>query len=500
MNKKPFKVLIIYPNKMMQVTIPISISILTAVLKKNDIEVKLFDTTFYHTEEKSLDEKLVDILQLKKFSYKDSIVQPNENNVYLDLIKVAEEFKPNLVGISLLEDTYEFGLKLLKSIDYLSIPTIAGGVYTCFAAEKLIANPSIDMICLGEGENALVELCEKIRNCEDYNKILNLWVKMSDGHIIKNAIREPVDLDKLPFIDFDVFDESRLYRPMYGKLKKMLHVESNRGCPYACTFCCAPGIRNYYSTYGYKYFRKKTPARFIDELVFLKEKYHAEYLMFAAETFLAVSEEELEKFAELYFKKISLPFWLQTRPITINEKNIKILKQIDCRDISFGVEHGNEEFRRKMLNRNETNEQIINAIRLTEDNDIAYSINNMMGFPDETRELFFDTVELNRNFKQAKNHTCTIFAPYEGTQLKDVCLKKGYLTKNDKVIDVLHGAEYCYEAMSIEEIRGMQRCFPLYVRFSKDRYDEILIAENFDSKGEQMFEKLSKEYANEYFI
>jgi len=496
--KKRFKVLLVYPNKMMAMMLPLSMSVLSAVLKANEFDVELFDTTYYHLEAKSMDEKLVDVLQVKKFSYEDADVKVIEDNVEVSLREKIEEYKPNLIGISVVEETFDLGCRLAAVADG-KIPLIMGGVYSYFAADKMIAQPGVDYVCIGEGEGALVDLCNALYEGKSTYGIKNLWVKTPEGRIIKNELRALVDLNKLPYIDLDIYDSRRLYRPMNGVLKKMIHVEVHRGCPYDCTFCCAPAIKKYYKANGMEgYWRKKTSDRFIDELVYLKEKYGSDYLSIGAETFLAVTDQEFEEFARMYDEKVHLPFWLQTRPETITERKMYLLKEIGCRDISYGVEHGNEDFRKKVLHRYGTNAQILEAIGITEKYDIAYTVNNIIGFPGENRKLIFDTIELNRQFKKAKNYNCAIFAPYHGTPLREICIEKGYLEKDAPVIDMLDGADYHYNLISNEELKGIQRCFSLYIRSPKEQYELIQKAEKFDDEGNAVFEKLAEEYTRKY--
>ena len=65
-----------------------------------------------------------------------------------------------------------------------------------------------------------------------------------------------------------------------------------------------------------------------------------------ADTFLAMNKNEFEEFCEMY-SEIGLPFWVQTRPETISDYKIKKLAEVGLDRMSFGVEHGNEEFRAK---------------------------------------------------------------------------------------------------------------------------------------------------------
>lgn len=498
--KNDFKFLLVYPNKMMAMMLPLSISVLSAVLKQNGVNVQLFDTTYYHLEEKSMDEKLVDVLQVKKFSYEDADVKLIDDNVTEAFEASIRQFHPDLIGVSVVEETFELGMRLIDVVKG-KIPVVVGGVYTYFAADDIIAHDGVDFVCVGEGEYAMTELCEALSENKSPDNIQNLWIKKPDGTVIKNRLRPLVDLNKLPFIDLDIYDKRRLYRPMNGVLKKMIHVEVHRGCPYECTFCCAPAIKNYYKKHGIDgYWRRKKPERFIEELVFLKNRYGAEYLSIGAETFLAVPDEEFERFAIKYDREVKLPFWLQTRPETISDKKMRLLKEIGCKDISYGVEHGNELFRKKILKRYGSNEQILEAVGITEKYDIPYTVNNIIGFPEETRELIFDTINLNRNFKNAKNYNCSIFTPYHGTPLRNVCVERGYIDKNAPVIDMLYGADYHYDTISMEELKGIQRCFSLYIRLPRDRYNEIEKAEHFDADGNATFERLAAEYTKKYFL
>ena len=59
------------------------------------------------------------------------------------------------------------------------------------------------------------------------------------------------------------------------------------------------------------------------------------------------------------YEDIGLPFWMQTRPETISDYKIKKLAEIGLHRISFGIEHGNEKFRRKLLDREWSNKDII---------------------------------------------------------------------------------------------------------------------------------------------
>jgi anaerobic magnesium-protoporphyrin IX monomethyl ester cyclase len=497
MKRSSFKVLFIYPNTMMATLVPLSISSLYASLKSKGFTVEVFDTTYYKTEEESFEQRKVDLLMVKPFSFKDQGIEIKKEDINKDLVKKISEYKPDLIAITIVQDTNELSRSLLENIKDLDIPVVAGGVFASLSPEEVIADKNIDIICIGEGEEPLVELCEKMSKSEDYSGIRNLWVK-KNGTLIKNPLRPLLDINKLPFIDYDIFGRERLYRPMFGKVYAMIHVELDRGCPYTCTFCCAPALKELYSKNGCgQYYRRKNVDHIMAEMRHLVKKYKPDYVNFNSETFLAKPITELREFAKRY-KEMAIPFWCQTRPETVTEEKIKLLKDMNCNSLQFGIEVGNEEFRNKVLNRRDTNEQMLKAFKLVEKYKIPYTANNIIGFPDETRELIFETIEFNRKINP-RTMNCNIMAPYKGTAIYKYCMDKGYLNKDSKVHQVIDGAELKMDSISYKELKGLQRTFALYARFPKSEWPKIKIAENFDEEGNRMFAELKQMYQKKYF-
>src|SRR5207249_4375537 len=155
--------------------LPTNIGILTSCLRQNGFQVDLFDTTFYKTDEKSLDEMRVEFLQVRKFSLSDFGVRAKTTHYLEDFRKKVEDFKPNLLAVTTVEDTYPQGLALLNAVKDYDIPTIVGGVFPTLSPDYAIRSDLVDMICVGEGEHALIELCERMYKREEYSRIQNLW-------------------------------------------------------------------------------------------------------------------------------------------------------------------------------------------------------------------------------------------------------------------------------------------------------------------------------------
>jgi radical SAM superfamily enzyme YgiQ (UPF0313 family) len=230
-------------------------------------------------------------------------------------------------------------------------------------------------------------------------------------------------------------------------------------------------------------------------------RYSPEFFYFTSETFLATTEDDFDCFIKGY-GRLKIPFWIQTRPETISSERIRRLKEVGLYWMSIGVEHGNEEFRRKYLKRFTTNEKIIEAIRILDRLALGASINSIIGFPFETRKLIFDTIDLNRELFMINSRlrcTISIFTPFRGCELYNLCLAHKLIEPLPYIssTNLIGGSVLKSRHLSREELDGIFRVFSFYVHLPRRFRPKIAVAEKFDRKGNQEFRRLS-EKVNEY--
>ena len=102
-----------------------------------------------------------------------------------------------------------------------------------------------------------MELCEKLISGGRIDNTLNFTIK-GNGQIYRNRLRSGMDINTVPIPDWDMFEPGSLYRPMQGKVYRTVGVETQRGCPYTCSFCNSPSQNRLYETHSSKpFFRKK---------------------------------------------------------------------------------------------------------------------------------------------------------------------------------------------------------------------------------------------------
>jgi anaerobic magnesium-protoporphyrin IX monomethyl ester cyclase len=488
------RVLLVYPNVRGMNMLPPAIALFSTLLKAQGHSVCLFDSTDYPNPEFFFDSDKEKEKNLNARPFDDALLRKSfvEEDVFDAFVRIVDEFQPELMALSVTEDMYPVGMSLLKHTADRKIPTIMGGVFPTFAPDKVIANAEVDMVCVGEGEHVLTTLCDRMENGKSYDDIPGLWVKERDGRVKPNAMGPAIEIDSNPILDLSIFADGRLYKPMQGKVWRMFPLETHRGCPYQCAYCNSPSQWQLYrENTPTNHFRKKSPDKIREEILVFRDQYQAEAFYFWADTFFAYSSKEFDAFIEMY-AEFKIPFWCQTRPETVTRERIQQLKDIGLFRMAFGVEHGNAEFRRKHIRRECSNEKIIKALNIVHEVGVPFSVNNILGFPYETRELTFDTVELNRQFK-ADSINAYSFSPFHGTPLRTIAEQEGYIDPDLIARSIMRPTMLNMPQYPPDQIEGMRRCFTIYVKLPKNRWHEVEQAEKLTPEGDRIWQELRDE-------
>jgi anaerobic magnesium-protoporphyrin IX monomethyl ester cyclase len=499
--KHDFRVLIAYPNFSMMLTPSYAVGLFTALLKEQGYVVDLFDCTPYlATYEFSGEPNSVTLANKLMASRKfdpDALFGDPKTDLTGDFARTLDDFKPNAVIFStVVEDTWPQTRDLLEVLsNYPEIKSIVGGIYTTMAPADVIAHEYVQCIGEGEGERTIVEFCEAVRHGVPPIRINGTRAKDENGQVICNPAQSLVNVnDVMP--DFSLFDERRFYRPLGAHIWKAIPIETYRGCPYTCAFCNSPTqvIIAREKEQG-SFLRRKSIPTLRREFQTMIERYNPNFFYINDDAFMARPKKELAEFAEMY-REFNIPFWCQTRFEDIDEEKLTWLKEVGCYRISFGLEHGNEQFRKERLYRRMSNEFIVQQAQIVTKVGIPFSVNVIIGLPYETRELFFDTVRLNREIGTFDSTAPNIFVPYHGTPLRDMAVKEGWLDPtrqtNSFVSESILKMPPPY--LQADEILALQRVYALYANLPESRYAEIKRAETLDEEGEALHEALSKEF------
>jgi radical SAM superfamily enzyme YgiQ (UPF0313 family) len=395
---------------------------------------------------------------LKKEGHETSlfhVIRPINKSTF---IKRIEKEVPDLIGFSTTSPMFPLVREYASWLSGMAMPTICGGIHPTIAPEESIGVKGIDIICRGEGEAPLAELCQRIQNNEDISNIPNLWIKRNDT-IIKNPLRPLLeDLDSLPYSDRSIFSYSTLFHERVGGATFI----ANRGCPYNCAYCCNHLLRNIYGR-QHNSLRFRSVDHLISEIKQVINDYPFIKNLVFDDDILFFNNTWSEEFAEKYRKEIHLPFTCNARANETDKTMVNLMKKAGCHHLKIGLESGNEYISNEVLNRHLTNESIKNAFSLCKKAGIVTESFNMIGVPHETPGTILDTIKLNAMIGADKMQV-SIYQPYQGTRLADYCDEQNYIVQKDLEPDWFSPILQL-ETISSSQVLMFRDYFKLLVRF-----------------------------------
>jgi radical SAM superfamily enzyme YgiQ (UPF0313 family) len=293
-----------------------------------------------------------------------------------DLLRELKAYAPDLVAFSAATDPYQWSIDLAGRIKrIMDVPVIFGGIHPTSVPERVIVHPAVDMVCVGEGEHAMLELVESMARGAVDHTIRNIWFK-KDGDIVRNELRPLLqDLDALPFADKDI------YYAVSPQMASCYFITTIRGCPQACSYCCHSYLRELYRDKGC-YLRQRSVANIIDELVRAKKRYPLRVVRFWDDDFsVGRSVAWFREFAREYKSKVGLPFICYLYPKDVPEGIVACLKEAGCCEVSLGVQSWDASLRRTELGRDTSNEEFGRIIDMLHQHGINTTVDFICGLP-----------------------------------------------------------------------------------------------------------------------
>lgn len=468
------RILLIYPSRVGRGNIPINIPILQAVLKRAGHEVRIFDANNYRwTQWGMLQTKMGMFKKTDEDKYNQMLF---ETDIYADFEDLLKEFSPHVVAVSCLTTDFLFSLSLVRIAKKAepSVVSLYGGIHPTIAPDQVISHQEVDYVCIGEGEDTIVEFIDRLERGKDFCTVRNVVWKKGDT-VIKNELRPLVSLNDIPFQDYSGFEEFHFYRAFDGMVYKMAGIEISRGCLFPCSYCVNQSLRGIYKGLG-TYHRVKAIQRAIEEIVFLKNTYNFEFIRFWDEDFTSLSREFLKDFSQEYIRQVNLPFLVYARCETITDEKVEILKDMGCKTFAVGIESGNEWIRKNILNRNVSDQTIVDKINIIHKYDVRVSAYNMIGLPFETRQAIFDTIHLNRVSKTSTS-SVVFLEPYPATKIMDILIQENLIPPNYIAEYRMNEPHFIPKGMTKQELIGLLKTFPLYLKLPHYMFSLIKICE-----------------------
>jgi anaerobic magnesium-protoporphyrin IX monomethyl ester cyclase len=261
-----------------------------------------------------------------------------------NLVRIIRREELNLVCISIRASAYAEQAKIIteRIHEELGLPVLWGGMHPTLVPEECIEHA--DLLLKGEGELALLELCNSLRDGSD--EVWgsgNVWLRRGKDDVVRNALRPLVqNLDDLQFRDYTThahkyFIYGNTYTsgdPMHGD--PVFQMMGSRGCIYKCSYC-------YNSTYkkdvypGQKWFRVRSPASMVEEIRAARQHWDFKRIRFDDEVF-NFQGGWLQDFCERFPRDVGLPFEVFIEPKLVNEERMTMLRDAGLSAVYMGVQ------------------------------------------------------------------------------------------------------------------------------------------------------------------
>lgn len=353
---------------------PLGILYLSAYLKNLGFDVSVYDTTFKSKTEFT--------------SYVD-VQRPPVIGFYVNLMT-------KLNVLSQIEYCKNAGCKII----------VGGPDVPEYANEYLTAGA--DVVVIGEGEATTAELLPALLSGKPLENISGIAFHTPDGTYRTPPRTLIQDLDSLPLPDRAAID-----LPAYVRTWKEHHGMGSvslicaRGCPFTCTWCSR-------SVFGETH-RRRSPARVVDEIVYLLDEYKPDMLWFADDVFTINHKWFQQFYQEMTARKIRIPFECISRADRLNADILEKMAALGCRRIWYGSESGSQRILDAMQ-RKVTTEEIRDITAQARRFGIQSGLFVMLGYPGERIPDIEMTVELLKKAMPDVFLT-TVAYPIKGTEV-----------------------------------------------------------------------------------
>lgn len=262
------------------------------------------------------------------------------------------EFRPDVIGISLRnidttikKDLFLYYKQIAPTVRLIrqtrqDVKIVIGGPgFSMFAREIMQRIPEIDVGIYLEGEESFPEL---LAHLDQPHLVKGLFFR-KDQRILFTGEREFPDFAALPLPDRSILD----LKPYLGPYKN-IGIQTKRGCPLDCAYCCYPFLNG-------RRVRIRRPSSIVDEIEELVNRYQIREFMFVDPVFSMPKEYAKGICREIIVRGLDVEWNAYFDPQNVDEDLILLARRAGCNHFMFspdaltdsGLNHLRKGFRAK---------------------------------------------------------------------------------------------------------------------------------------------------------
>ncbi len=352
----------------------------------------------------------------------DALFANDDDPLWEEIVRRISGKKPEAILLSCYSASMSSAVilcRLIRRKYSAEVPIVLGGAHPTSVGPEVLENvPEADYAVMGEGEETIRRLLEKLAGCGGrVDSVAGLCYR-NGGAVRRTTPRGLIgDLGDLPVPDFE----------HAGPLYRNYVLLTSRGCPFNCRYCASKVLWT-------KKVRFRPPEHVAREVSNLRRRAGVRELRFGDDTF-TLKKEHVGAVASALGRAghSDLSFSVGSRIDTMNGGMLRLLKDMNVWSVSFGVETGSRRIM-ETLDKGCDLDRVIPTVRMVNEAGIRTLTYFMINHPGETREDMLATLalveRLNRECRLNTVQVNTGF-PYPGTPWWSYCEGRGLLSNID---------------------------------------------------------------------
>ena len=346
----------------------------------------------------------------------------------------------DIVSISTITSTAPRAYAIADKVRNMGIPVIMGGPHVTFLPDEALRHA--DFVIRGEGEKALSLFIDSWESDKNFSPVPNLSYISNNGNVHNPQTAYTCDLDTLPFPDFSL---------LQGKIKKIagkriIPVQTSRGCPFDCSFCSVTGM------FGKKY-RYRSTGNIMRELRIYNSRKN--FLFFYDDNFTANPKRAKELLRAMISEKLQFQWSTQVRvDIAKDTELVRLMKKAGCHTLFIGFESVNTSSLKEMKKK-QTVPEMMNATKILRKNRIHIHGMFVYGFDHDDWQTVKETVKFAKKAKLTSTQFL-ILTPLPGSELYNTLNAENRIKFNDWSLYDTHHVVHEPEHFSLSELQYAQ--------------------------------------------
>jgi len=386
----------------------------------------------------------------------------------------------DLVGVAVMTNFVQAAVEITSALRRARPDRMIawGGVHASLRPDECLDHA--DVVLVGEAEHSLPELVRHLEAREDWTAVRGLCFR--DGRDLVHTPAAPLaaDLDLLPHPDLDPIgqwallggqllplDIRRTHRLMglssvsaeFGVVA--YQTMTSRGCPNACSYCANAALSRLAPSGNY--LRYRSVESVIDECAATVHRFgFVDYMWFSDDVFLSRPLRELERFAELYRRRVGLPFYMLVSPTTVDDDRYRVMVEAGLQIAQMGIQSASPRTL-ALYNRSRMSPAAVRTAAATMHAHVGRTLppiyDVLIDNPWETNDDLRATIRLIASLPRPHRLRLFSLVLFPGTALNDRARAEGLLV--DEVEDVQHhmftrrNADTYHNLLLVSQARGL---------------------------------------------